>query len=285
MFILGAQDDENAVRKLFTGADAAFVNTNSWVLGSKGDTYLGIRIFELAVQCGVKHYIYSSLDNTGLETRFEDKTRAQHYDGKAHVQQWMSAVPQAPMRWSILTTGPYIEQLFGFMSPSQAEDGVWEFRIPVGNGEIPYVHLGDLGTYVRWILEHPEESAGMNVQAAIEDITLDSLAKAFTAVTGKPARGVSPSIEDWFNEIGWTSVLDVKVGERHLRENDPSLVSVRESFSNWLRLYESSIIHRDYALLDRIHPQRVRSVDEWMRKVTYTGDRTRDYTFTSPAGV
>jgi uncharacterized protein YbjT (DUF2867 family) len=287
---IGSQDDETAIRQLFTGADLAFVNTNSWVLGIKGDTYLGIRAFELAMQCGIKHYIYSSLDNVGLQNNFDDDTRAQHYGGKAHVEQWMYSVPQSPMRWSILTTGPYIEQLFGFMAPRKAEDGVYEFRMPVKDGAIPYVHVDDLSYYVRWIFEHPEEAAGLNVGATIEHVSLDKLVDAFVQVVGKPARAVSPEIDDWFAEIGWDKFADLKVGVRTLREGDPSMVSVKDSFSNWWRLYQRSggnkgLIRRDYAMLDRIHPQRISSVKAWMEKVKYDPDEKRQATFTNPLGI
>jgi len=39
------------------------VNTDGFTVGEKEETYLGLRIFELAKQSGtVKHYVWSSLD-------------------------------------------------------------------------------------------------------------------------------------------------------------------------------------------------------------------------------
>jgi uncharacterized protein YbjT (DUF2867 family) len=89
----GETDDEVALRKAFAGVDYAFVNLNSWALGIKNEIFWGIRIFEIAVQSGVKHYIWSSLDNFAPETQFDDSISAGHYYGKGHVEQWMSAVP------------------------------------------------------------------------------------------------------------------------------------------------------------------------------------------------
>ncbi|KAH8660164.1 hypothetical protein BX600DRAFT_513793 [Xylariales sp. PMI_506] len=51
-----------------------------------------------------------------------------------------------------------------------------------------------------------------------------------------------------------------------------------ENFENWWHLYQASawnrgLIRRDYELLDEKLPNRVKSPEEWMRKVHYTGER------------
>lgn len=42
----------------------------------------------------------------------------------------MMAVPPKPMRWSIISTSPYLEQLWGLMRLTKDEDGVCEFHFP-----------------------------------------------------------------------------------------------------------------------------------------------------------
>lgn len=276
--IVGAQDNETNLRELFTGADFAFVNTNTWIFGIKNETYVGIRTFELAAQCGVKHYIWSSLDNFGHETRYDDSVRAVHYYGKAHVEQWISALPQSPMRWSILTTSPYMEQLFWPQAPIKTADGTYEFRIPLKDGAIPYTALDDNGFYVHWILEHPDESAGLNVKVGIEHVTLPMLAATFTEVTGKPARAVNVTVDQWVAEHGFESSSTSVFGSKKLVENDPSLVPRYDSLCAWWNIYQRSggntgLLRRDYAFLDRIHPTRIKSLKQWMQKYNYTGDR------------
>ena len=51
------------------------------------------------------------------------------------------------------------------------------------------------------------------------------------------------------------------------------------TFTNWWNLYRASggnngFITWDYERLDRILPGRVRSVEEWMRKIGYDGSGT-----------
>lgn len=286
--VSGAPDDENSLRKAFAGVDFAFVNLNSWALGIKNEIYWGIRTFEIAVQSGVKHYIWSSLDNYFLETKYDDSLRVGHYYGKGHVEQWMTALPQSPMRWSILTTSPYIEQLWGLQRPKKLESGEYEFRLPLDKGAIPYTCLDDLGYYVRWIYAHPERSAGLNVKAAVEHASLDQVASAFREVTGKPTKATNITIDQWAAGLAAHGVdPEHLIASSKVSADDPSLLTFYQNFSAWWRLYQQSggntgILRRDYELLDEIHPNRTRSVKQWMERVGYDGEKTRSITVTTP---
>ncbi|KAJ4863510.1 nmrA-like family domain-containing protein [Trichoderma breve] len=262
-FSLGAVDSVPDLKRAFRGIDYAFVNLNSWSLGIKDEIFWGIRIFEIAVQSGVKHYIWSSLDNFFLETKYDDSFRSVHYYGKGHVEQWISALPQSPMRWTILATSPYLEQLWGLMRPTKGEDGVYDFRFPVNDGGFPLTCLDDMGYYVP---------------------------KALTEATGLPAKGTNIELDQWFEEVGWGPSREHKMGSTTAGPNDPTLHTVYESFSGWWKMYQHSInntglIKRDYALLDEIHPHRTRSVREWMQKVHYDADKLDIITVTAPMAL
>lgn len=265
------------------------MNLNSWALGIKSEIFWGIRIFEIAVQCGVKHYIWSSLDNYFLETKYDDALRVGHYYGKGHVEQWMSALPQTPMRWSVMCTSPYIEQLWGLQAPTKLKSGEYEFKRPLGDGAIPFTCLDDMGYYVRWILDHPEKSAGLNLKVAVEHVSLQQLADTFTEVTKKPARAIDISIDEWFKEKGLFSSAqtDHRIGSSQALPSDTTLLTVTQNFSAWWRLYQRSggnkgVLKRDYDFLDEIHPTRTRSLKQWMERVGYDGDEKKRITVTSP---
>lgn len=286
-FAIGAPDDEEALKRAFVGIDYAFVNLNTWALGIKNEIYWGIRIFEIAVQSGVKHYIWSSLDNFFHQTKYDESLRVGHYYGKGHVEQWLSALPQEPTRWSVLTTGPYIEQLWNLQRPQKLDSGEYEWRLPLGDGAIPYTCLDDLGYYVRWILENPQRSAGLNLKQAVEHVSLIQLASSFTEVTGKPAKATNVSIDQWFENSSLSSKRDHKIASSTSSKDDTSLLTMYQNFGAWWRLYQRSggnegILRRDYVFLDEIHPQRTRSLKEWMKRVHYDPDQVRAVTVTKP---
>ncbi|KAL7935820.1 hypothetical protein V8C35DRAFT_321335 [Trichoderma chlorosporum] len=266
-YVAGAPTDEDALRSAFAGVDYAFVDLNSFALGIKNEIYWGIRIFEIAVQSGVKHYIWSSLDNYGLETKYDDALRCGHYYGKGHVKQWMSALPQSPMKWSVVCTRPYIEQLRYFQNPKKLESGVYDFRLPTDDGVVPY---------------HPERSAGLNLDIGVEDVSLEQIAKVFTKVTGKPAKATNVTIDEWMQGTGLPEEhMQHRMGNS-IAPGDSSLLTFRQNFSAWWRIYQNcgentklKLCKRDYSLLDEIYPGRIRSLKQWMEKVGYDGDDTR----------
>ncbi|OQU97005.1 hypothetical protein CLAIMM_03010 [Cladophialophora immunda] len=276
---VGATDDVDALQAALAGVDLVFCNINSFILGIKNEIYWGIRIYELSVQAGVKHFIWSSLDNYMFDTNFDESLRAGHYYGKAYVEQWLYSIPQREdgTRWSILTTGPYVEMLWELFCPKRDADGTYVFQMPLGDGAIPFVHLEDLGPYVHWIFAHIDRSAGLNLKVAIEHVPLDLVASTFTKVTGKPARAEDLSLDEYFAVGGFAPLADRKLGYEPPGVEDKTLLTYRQNFSNWFNIYRRSggnkgILRRDYEFLDQVLPQRVRSLEQWMRKADYTGE-------------
>ncbi|KAH7132631.1 hypothetical protein B0J11DRAFT_232121 [Dendryphion nanum] len=277
--VTGDASNESDLRRAFTGINLAFVNTNSFALGIRAEIYWGTRIFEIAIQSGVTHYVWSALEDALALSGYDEECRVGHYEGKSRVTQWMKAKPQTPMRWSVLTTGPYIEMLHELLRPQKEDDGTWVFSFPLQEGAVPFVHLEDVGKAVKWILDNPDESSGLNVKISVEHATGETVARAFTAVTGQPARYDDVDVKRWF-EIAPPGPPGYRMGQQYEgnQENDPTLLTVETNFSNWWNLYRRSrdnkgLLRTDYELLDRIIPDRVRSVKEWMEKVDYDGER------------
>jgi uncharacterized protein YbjT (DUF2867 family) len=77
--------DEATLRSAFKGIDSCYVNTNGFAIGEKAEIYWGIRIYELARQAGVKHFVYGGLDYVSKKGGFDPQFRCGHYDGKGKV--------------------------------------------------------------------------------------------------------------------------------------------------------------------------------------------------------
>ncbi|KIX07230.1 uncharacterized protein Z518_01883 [Rhinocladiella mackenziei CBS 650.93] len=145
-------------------SDYAFMNTDGFNLGEQAETYWGIRLFELSIKAGVKHFIYSGLDYNGRKAGYDPSLYVGHYEGKARVQ---------------------------------GDDGVFRLKIPIGQGAVPFIHLGDFARYVPWILSNPKESNGMTLQIATAHVSGPELARAFAAATGHKAEYVDIPAKDW----------------------------------------------------------------------------------------
>jgi nucleoside-diphosphate-sugar epimerase len=273
-------------------ADSVFVNVDGFAVGEAADTFWGIRLIETSIRAGVKHVIYSGLESIGSMTNYDPHFYVGHYQGKARVQQWMHGLPSdLKTKWTIIRTGPYIDQLDSILAATlnnATDPPTIEFRLPLGpspGGGIPFIHLPDVARYVHWALENPSESASLDFGVSTVHASGEDIAAAATAVTGKPARYVPIEFGEWVrvfdrypsgpdSKIGWASVgpasQDKLVGAMTFRQN----------FEHWWNLYKASgenkgLIRKDYALLDRILPDRMKSVEEWMRWADYTGPEAR----------
>lgn len=177
------------------------------------------------------------------------------------------------MKWTVLSSGPYADRLWDNAAPKVESDGTYVFPLPLGpTGAMPYVSLPDLARYAVWVLSNPIISAGMELGVAIAHVTGTELAEAFTRVTGKKAR---------WDDVPLDAVLKGfppgRIGASMSPGfEDPTNVSAASHFGPWYGIFRDSggntgCWSRDYELLDRILPDRERTIEEWMRRENYTG--------------
>lgn len=135
-----------------------------------------------------------------------------------------------------------------------------------------HVALDDCEHYVRWMFDNPERINGQDLEVGIEHVSYIDLAKAFETVTGHPAQYIETSLEDF-----WTSgplASRASSGSGYNSDpSDPSFMTIEQNFSGFFNMWRYShgndskaVIKRDYKLLDEIHPQRIKTAEEWFRR-------------------
>lgn len=155
--------------------------------------------------------------------------------------------------------------------PKKDESGTYVFAVPLGNGASPMIHLEDLGLFARWIFDNPVESRGINLEVATTHVGLDDLVQSFQEVTGKPAKAVRVTPEEYFTDGYEPLDADKKLGYG-TDGSDETLQTAGQNFIGFFNVWRDNLAKRDYALLDKILPARVKTLEEWMRKTDYTGE-------------
>lgn len=263
--------NEKDIYAAFRQVDGVYCNLDGFAIGEINETYWGIRTFEIAIETGIKHYVWGSLDYLVKKGGYNSKYRCGHYDAKGRVADFILQNKTKTMKVSVLTSGPYMEMLFdGVFVPKLQEDGTLIYAHPIGKGHVPMVHLEDIGKYARWIFDHPQKSDGLDLEVATEHVGWKNLVDCVQRVTGKKAVFIDLSLQDFFAKspmpkdapAAWAQTPDAKVttGQTYW-----------ENFSGWWSAWHDDIVTRDYEMLDNILPDRVRSLEEWMRKVKYDG--------------
>jgi hypothetical protein len=140
------------------------------------------------------------------------------------------------------------------------------------DGKVPLIALEDVGTYSLWMFDKITDSAGLALKVATEEVTFAEIAATFTQVTGKKASHKFVPLEDYLPmaepfpnaPANWAAGPGIP--------RDESSMTWRENFGAWWLYWgEGWSEKRDWALLDKIHPQRIKSLKEWMEKNKYDG--------------
>ncbi len=191
----------------------------------------------------------------------------------------MHAQTDTPMAWTIIRSGPYLEDMYEIMKPAATADG-FVFHLPLADGAVPFIHVEDFGPYVDWALSNEGEANRMDFGIATAHITGPELAGALERASGRPTAYADIPAAAWVAEAFKNLTphgADTKIGTRTVKDDNALLMTFGENFTNWWNLYKASagnkgLVQRDYDLLDRLHPARIRTLDEWFRKTGWKGE-------------
>ncbi|KAH7032173.1 hypothetical protein B0J12DRAFT_713743 [Macrophomina phaseolina] len=272
--IQGNQDNQADLHAAFRGVYGAWVNTDGFSIGEKAELFYGIRAYEIARHENVQHYVYANVDYTLKVAGWNEAYHVGHNDAKARVGDFILAQGQeGAMKSSLITTPPYMDMLLdGMFVPKEQEDGSFVWANPAKDGKIPLIALDDVGAYSLWLFDHFPESAGLNLEVATDEVTFAEIAKTFSEFTGKRGVHVYKPLEDYLAgaEPYPGAYSNFMVDPSMPR--DESFQTWRENFSAWWRYWgEGHGVKRDFDLLTKIHPNRIKSLREWMEKVHYDG--------------
>ncbi|KAI8844750.1 hypothetical protein BC829DRAFT_428062 [Chytridium lagenaria] len=263
--VKGQYTDDSTLRKVFDGAYGAY----------REEVYWGMRIFEVAAEMGVRHYVWGALDYSLKVGGYEKKFRCGHYDGKGKVTDFLLAQRNLDIVPSVLTTGPYLEMLLeGMFTPKEVSPGKIVFNQPLGfGGKIPMIALDDIGVYALWIFTNIDKSAYLDLKVATAHIDFTDIVQAFNKVNPTlTATHVPVTIQAFLDSMNVPRDAPLTSVFMSSHPNSTRGLTFHENFTGFWELWNANVVKRDYELLDKIHPGRMRSVEEWMKMKKVYGE-------------
>ncbi|KAK9702418.1 hypothetical protein K7432_011257 [Basidiobolus ranarum] len=243
-------------------------------MGEGHEVFGGIRAYEIARDEGVQHYIYASTDFPLKNMDWNEEYHWGHNDAKGRVADFIQFQGQGGRMTSCsIVTGPYMDMLFDVMfAPHKQEDGSYLWANPAEDGKIPLIAIEDGGPYALWMFDNVKESAGLFLKVATDEVSFKDIARTFTEVTGKKAAHVTISFPDFFAKAEPWPGAPANFAAGPNAHGDESSMTFVENFTPWWKYWgQGKAEKRDFALLDKIHPNRIKSLREWMEKNNYDG--------------
>ncbi|XP_074120341.1 nmrA-like family domain-containing protein 1 [Sminthopsis crassicaudata] len=175
-------NDQEAVKRMFKGAYGAFVVTTYWDdFNKEKEVQQGKMVADASKQVGLKHVVYSGLENVKKLTK--GKLEVPHFDGKGEVEEyfWDLGVPMTSVR-----IAPYFENFLSIWKPVKASDGdSYNLVLPMKDIPMDGISVADLGPAVVSIFRSPEEFLGKAVGLSAEALTIQQYADVLSEILGK----------------------------------------------------------------------------------------------------
>jgi uncharacterized protein YbjT (DUF2867 family) len=182
-------DDVESLKKAFAGAHGVYAVTNFWehFSGEKEKTQAK-NIADAAKAAGVKHVVWSTLEDTRKLMKADDKRmpmlqekyRVPHFDAKAEANALFAGLPT-----TLLVTSFYWDNLYMFgLAPKKGADGKLAWTFPMGTSKLAGIAAEDIGKAAYGIFKAGNEYIGKTVGIYGEALTIEQMGKALSKVLG-----------------------------------------------------------------------------------------------------
>jgi uncharacterized protein YbjT (DUF2867 family) len=185
-------DDVDSLKKAFAGAHGAFCVTFFWDhLSPDRELAQARAMAQAAKSAGVKHVIWSTLEDTRKWVRLDDprmptlqgRYKVPHFDAKGEANAIFS---QLGVPTTFLNTSFYWDNLIHFgMGPKKGPDGKLTFVLPMGDKKLPGIAAEDIGRCAYGIFKRGPELVGKAVGIAGEHLTGAQMAAELSQALGQ----------------------------------------------------------------------------------------------------
>ncbi|XP_030067337.1 nmrA-like family domain-containing protein 1 [Microcaecilia unicolor] len=243
----GDLDDKKSLETAFTGVYGAFVVTNFWELLSRNnDAHLsrdkeveqGKRVADIAKRLGLKHVVFSGLENVKKLTK--GQLEVPHFDGKGEVEEYFRAigVPMTSVRLSF-----YFENFLSYLKDQKDPSGNG-YLLPYPMGDVPMdgFPVCELGPVVVSLLKAPDQYIGKDIGLSAEKLTIEQYAAIISKHFGVPVKDAKMSVEA-YKKLGFPGAHELGL-----------------MFAFYLTKPD-----RDVALTSKLNPK-IQKFDAWLAK-------------------
>lgn len=258
-------NDKQQVIRAFDGAHTVFAVTNYWQPDIMANPQLefdqGRNMVDAAVSNGVKHFIWSSLEDAQKTASSTNKNlQVPHFTNKHRVEEYVRA---QNFEWSTFVyPGFFFENfannhgaMFHFKNREKTEAVV---RLGIDESvQLPMFSINDIGVLVAKFVENPDEFNGRQILGASELLTMPQCCEVMSRVLNikttyekigmeqvkKEMGGDMAEMLMFFNEMGFY-VRDQQAKFDYTRKRFGSEL---KTFEEWLRQHSDLFLKTSFA--------------------------------------
>lgn len=185
-------NDVESLKKAFDGAYGTYCVTFFWEhFSPEKEKQHAKNMAEAAKAVGVKHVIWSTLDDTrkwiplsdDRMPTLSDKYKVPHFDAKGESNKFFTDLG---LPVTLLNTSFYWENFIYFgQGPKKGPDGNLVLALPMGDAKLPAMASEDIGKCAYGIFKRGDEFIGKTIGIAGEKLTGTQMAESLTKALGQ----------------------------------------------------------------------------------------------------
>ena len=226
-------DDVESLKKAFAGAHGVYAVTNFWEhFSAEKEKAQGKNIADAARTAGVKHVIWSTLEDTRKQMAPDDKRmpflqekyRVPHFDAKAEADAYFADLPV-----TFLLTTFYWDNLYFFgIAPKKGEDGNYSWAFPMGDKKLAGIAAEDIGKIAYAIFKAGEKYVGQSVGIYSEALTIDEMGQKLSKALGLPPIHYHAAGADEYRGYGFPGADEMGNMFQYYRDFDDAFFAIRD---------------------------------------------------------
>jgi len=226
-------DEVESLKKAFAGAYGVYAVTNFWEhFSAEKEKVQAKNIAEAAKAAGVKHVIWSTLEDTRQFMSADDKRmpmlqekyRVPHFDAKAEADAFFAGVPT-----TFLLTTFYWDNLYMFgLAPKRGDDGKYSWAFPMGQKKLAGIAAEDIGKVAYGIFKAGPQYIGKKVGIYGEALTIDEMGQKLASNIGIPAPYYHAAEADEYRGYGFPGADEMGNMFQYYRDFDKEFFALRD---------------------------------------------------------
>lgn len=206
----------------------------------EGEVAQGTALIDGAIEAGVKHFVYSSVERGGDSVSWETPTPIPHFQSKQRIEQHLRSVtaagePGGGMGWTVLRPVAFMDNL----EPDfQTKVFLAALRNWLGDNKktLQWVATQDIGVFAAKAFGDPQKWNRKAVGLAGDELTVEQLSKAFSKATGSPApitywflgSALTYAVHEMGLMIGWFASDGYKADIEARRTDHPGMMTMEQ---------------------------------------------------------
>ncbi len=231
--VKGDLDDVESLKKAFAGAHGVYAVTNFWEhFSAEKEKAQAKNVADAAKAAGVKHVIWSTLEDTRKLMKADDKRmpmlqekyRVPHFDAKAEANAFFSGLPA-----TMLVTSFYWDNLFMFgLAPKKGDDGAYSWAFPMGQKKLAGIAVEDIGKTAYGIFKAGNQYIGKKVGIYGEALTIEEMSKKVASALGLPSVYYHAAEADEYRGYGFPGADEMGNMFQYYRDFDTQFFAMRD---------------------------------------------------------